>query len=201
MSRADRRLPSDLLPLRVESGLCLSAQGSARVKLGETEVIASIYGPRECRQHEIETDRASVRVRTYPDTRALHSVVTAAVANSLDCAAYPDTAIDVSIAIICDGGSLACCATNATVLALADAGLRLRRRVSASCFAFKDGAVLVDPTKHEEETADGVATFVFSHEDSRVISTFFQGAVSPELLVAALPNAACSRETYGKFFQ
>lgn len=201
MSRADRRLPSDIRPIIIESGICLSSQGSSHLKFGNTEVIVNVVGPKECRYREIETDKSRVHVKTYPEMHEINDIIATTVINSLDCEAYPDTTIEISVTIICDNGSLACCAANATVLALFDAGLKLKNKVSSSCFAFKGDVIMLDPTKHEEEVSDGVVTFVYSHEDNKVFSTFFQGSVKPALLMATLANATCNKLTFEKYFK
>ncbi|KAH0791467.1 exosome complex component RRP46 [Histomonas meleagridis] len=131
----------------------------------------------------------------------INDIITTSVENSLDCAAYPDSNIEISITVVCDNGSLACCAINATILALFDAGLKLKQRVSSSCFAIKDDAILIDPLKREEEISDGVVTFAYSHHDHNVFSTYFQGSIKPSLMIAALSNATCNQEMFEKYFQ
>jgi ribonuclease PH len=50
------------------------------------------------------------------------------------------------------------------------------RAVAASCIAIRDGALFVDPSKEEEERADGVVTFVYTRETGEVFGSFFEGS-------------------------
>ena len=189
MSRADRRLPGDFREIKVSRGEILTSQGSSRVRYGETDVICSVDGPRECRRRSIELRWLDVNVRTYPEMNPINQMVATAVKNALDCDAYPDSAVTISLTIVCDNGSLPCCAINAALIALRDAGLKFKEDVAASAFVIRDGTILVDPSKQEEQTADGVATFVFRKNSGEVFSCFFEGMVKPEVMVALVERA------------
>lgn len=192
MSRPDRRLPNDMRSVSSQKGFSLCSQGSSRLKIGNTEVIVNIVGPKECRFREIDTGKAIIRVKTFPETNELNDIVETAVSNSLDCEAYPDTFLDVGITIVCDDGSLASCAINATMLALIDAQYKLNNTILASSFAFKDNEILIDPSKREEEATDGYVTFVYTHDDKHsIIATYYQGNILPAMMLAAISRATC----------
>jgi ribonuclease PH len=191
MSRADRRAADEFREIFVQRGLSLGAQGSALLRLGATEVIATLAGPKECRIREIDTGRAQIRVKTFPEMHELNDIIGTALRSALDCAAYPDSTLDVGITILCDEGSLVCCAVNAAMLALADAGLKLVRDVAAACRALRGGQLVVDPAKSEEDGADGVVTFVYARDTGEVFGSFFEGLAEPALVIAALDRAAC----------
>jgi ribonuclease PH len=190
LSRADRRAPGDFRPICLERGLCLTAQGSSRLRFGATEVIATLSGPKECPVREIDTGRAQVRVKAFPEMHELNDIIGTAVRGSLDCGQYPDSTVDIGITIVHDDGALACCAVNAAMVALSDAGLRLTREVAASCIAIRGRELLADPSKQEEDAADGVVTFVYATADEEVFGCFFGGMIEPEVMDAALARAA-----------
>ncbi|OHS97821.1 3' exoribonuclease family, domain 1 containing protein [Tritrichomonas foetus] len=198
--RADRRKYDEYREISLTKGLCMSSQGSARLKFGPTEVIANVNGPKECRYREVDTGLTQVHVKTFPEKHELNDIIVTAISNALDLSAYPDSYIEISITIICDDGSLASCAINAAILALHDAHLKLTRKVSASCFTFKGKELYIDPTRHEEEVADGVVTFAYSHEDQRVFSCFFEGNIDPAMMVAATSRATYNKEIMLPFF-
>jgi ribonuclease PH len=191
MSRADRRLPADFREIFSERGLCLTAQGSSRLRFGDTEVIVTLNGPKETRIREIDTGHAQIRVKTYPEMHELNDIITTAIKNCLDCSAYPDSMVDLGIAIVSDQGSLLCCAINAAILSLHDAGLKLLRDVSASCFAFRGDVMIVDPSKREEENCDGVVTFVWARDTGEVFGSFFDGMIDPSMMILAIQRAPC----------
>ena len=199
--RADKRRYDECREISTTTGFCITSQGSARMKFGRTEVIVNIIGPKELRYREVDTGLAHIHVKTYPEMHELNDIIQTAVKNSLDLSAYPDSSIDVSITIICNDGSLACCAINTAILALKDAQLKLTHRISASCFTFKGKDLYVDPSKHEEEVADGVVTFVYSHEDQKVFSCFFEGNVDPAMMLLAMERATYNQEIMLPFFE
>jgi ribonuclease PH len=191
MNRADRRAPDEFREIFVQKGLSLGSQGSSRLRFGATEVIVTLAGPKECRIRKINTGRAEIRVKTFPERHELNDIISTAIQNALDCAAYPDSTLDVGITILSDEGSLVCCAINAAILALADAGLKLVRDVAASCLAVRAGVLYVDPAKSEEDAADGVVTFVYARDTSEVFGSFFEGLIDPALMILAIDRAAC----------
>ncbi len=45
--RTDGRRPDELRPIRIELGVLKNADGSAIFEMGNTKVIAAVYGPKE----------------------------------------------------------------------------------------------------------------------------------------------------------
>jgi ribonuclease PH len=154
-------------------------------------VIVTLAGPKECPIREIDTGRAQIRVKTFPEMHELNEIIRTAVRNSLDCAVYPDSTLDIGIAILSDQGSLVCCAINAAVLALADAGLKLVQNVAASCMAFRGDQIFIDPSKTEEQMAGGFVTFVYARDTGAVFESFFAGLIDPALMIVPLELAPC----------
>ncbi|KAK8844865.1 Exosome component 5 [Tritrichomonas musculus] len=203
--RADRRKYDECRDVYADKGLCVSSQGSARLKFGPTEVIANINGPKELRYREVDTGLTQVHVKTFPERHELNDIITTAVSNSLDLSSYPDSYIDISITIVCDDGSLVSCAINAAILALHDSSLKLKNRVCASCFSFKGKELYVDPSKHEEEVADGVVTFAYynnlnNDNNGKIFSCYFEGLVDPSLLIVAASKATYNHDIMAKYY-
>lgn len=203
--RADQRKNDEYRNISANKGLCISSQGSARLKFGPTEVIANVNGPKELRYREVDTGLTQVHVKTFPERNELNDIIATAVRNSLDLSAYPDSYIDIAITIVCDDGSLVSCAINAAILALHDSSLKLKNRACASCFAFKGKELYVDPTKHEEEVSDGVVTFAYFHNpdsetNNNIFSCYFEGLVDPSMMIAATSRATYNHDIMVKFF-
>lgn len=195
MSRADRRLPGDFREISLSTGNLLTVQGSSCMKYGNTHVICAAVGPKESRLGRIDTDLLEVKVKTYPEVNWLNRMVITAVTNAVNREAYRDSYIELNITILCDDGALPCCAINAAIAAVKDVGLELKHDVAASAFVVRGGTLLIDPSKQEEETADGVATFVFRKDSKEIFSCFFDGAIQPEIMVALMENACCVPDT------
>lgn len=189
LSRADRRLADEFREVLVSTGDGLTSQGSSRVRFGDTEVIVCVNGPKECRFREIDTGKCQVRIKTYPEMHEMNDIIATSIRSTLDLEAYPDSTIEVSVTIVCDDGALLCCAINAAMKAIEDAGLKRTRDIAASCFVIRNRELLVDPSKQEEETADGVATFVWAKDSGEIFSCYFDGLIEPELMVALMEHA------------
>lgn len=209
MSRADKRTEEELRPIELEKGLCVSAQGSSRLKIGKTEVIVSIVGPKEMRFREIETGKVLIKAKSFPENHTINDIVTTAIENSLDCTKYPDSTLEVLITIISDDGSLKCCAINAAIMALDDAGLSLRSKVSASSISImentdEDGDIsysyFADPSLREEEISTGIVTFAYEQESNIVFATFFDGCVPVNQIADALKMATFHKDQWAQFF-
>ncbi|KAG6542807.1 hypothetical protein Mapa_015711 [Marchantia paleacea] len=149
--RLDGRRPFELRQLHAEIGVLDKADGSATFEMGNTKVIAVVYGPREVQNRsQQQLDHALVRCeysmatfstgdrrrRGKSDRRGtelslvIRQTMEAAILTNL----LPRSQIDIFVQVLqADGGTRACC-INAAALALADAGIPMRDLV-ASCSA------------------------------------------------------------------
>ena len=56
--RLDGRKVDELRPTKIRAGIIKNAEGSAEIIMGETKVIAAVYGPREVvPRHKTKEDR------------------------------------------------------------------------------------------------------------------------------------------------
>jgi exosome complex component RRP41 len=163
--RADGRADAALRPCTVELGLLSSTDGSARLRAGGTRVLASVHGPRPARGARLEdAARARFEVFVSPaagaggDARAaeLTGLLRAALAPLLLLEAAPRCVVTLCVHVQADDGAAAAVAINASVLALADAGVPLRALAAAATVAAgADGRAVVDATA--DEAAPGAA--------------------------------------------
>ncbi|EAY04860.1 3' exoribonuclease family, domain 1 containing protein [Trichomonas vaginalis G3] len=197
MDRLDTsRVYEEEREIACEKGLCISSQGSSRVRVGKTEVIVNIVGPKQMVFREIETGKVNIKAKSYPENPTINKIVADAIENSLKCDAYPDSNLEVSVTIVCDDGGLKACAVNATILALVDAGFEMNHLLAASSLAVKGDILVNDPNASEEELYDGAATFVYEIDSQKIISTFFEGYIQPRMLPILMKRATANSQEW-----
>ena len=182
--RRDKRTAQQMRPLKCDCSVLTRSDGSARYSVGNTAVLASVYGPADVDGRRELVDRAAVSVTVRPVTgqdgpvereleESLAGLVRAAVLTTM----YPRTLIAVTVQVLHDDGGLLAAAANAVMLALMDAGVALKSLLSAACCALcvppalpghaarTTAPVLVlDPSAEEEALAQCTFTFAFAAE-------------------------------------
>ena len=87
-------------------------------------------------------------------------------------------AIEVSLQVVNDDGSLLAASVNAAVSALVDAGVPMRGQAAAiACAVSADGLIMLDPTKAEEEKSESCITLVIDGSGG-ILTSFCSGAPS-----------------------
>ncbi|KAH7423791.1 hypothetical protein KP509_12G074100 [Ceratopteris richardii] len=147
--RLDGRRPAEIRQLRANLGVIDKADGSATFEMGNTKVIAAVYGPHEVQNRSQQLlDQALVfsdlsmanfstgdrRRKQKGDRRSVE--ISLVIRQSMEAAIMthllPRTQIDIFVHVLqADGGTRSAC-INAASLALADAGIPMRDIV-ASC--------------------------------------------------------------------
>ncbi|KAJ3285708.1 Exosome component 5 [Rhizoclosmatium sp. JEL0117] len=167
-----------LRPLSASFGVLSRADGSSRFGFGTTEVLASVFGPKEVRIRDEKIDSATLQISVRPlnglsgplhrlAERQLRDLIEAAVLASI----HPRSAIQVTIQVTGDDGCFMSAAVNAASLALLDAGVAQRHLLASVTLAFDpNGTLLLDPSLKELETAKSVHTFTFSNSSDAVIA-------------------------------
>ena len=179
-----RQAGGKLRPLSAEVSSLSRADGSCKYSAGSTQLLAAIYGPAPPRIAARErTTEATVAVvfkhgaknpggtaieRVAPPAygateREVERFISDALTSCIMVTEYPRTIIEVVIQVIKADGSVVGTALNAAVLALMDAGIRMKSlSVATTCMVpmnatsknFKDGDILFDPTSEEESKED-----------------------------------------------
>ncbi|ELR25324.1 exosome complex exonuclease rrp41, putative [Acanthamoeba castellanii str. Neff] len=115
--RMDGRRPGELRRIEAKMGVVSKADGSALFRQGNTQVLATIYGPKEAgfasgERKSKKTDKKTVELGMLI-RQTFESVVMTAL--------YPRSQIDIYVQVLqSDGGALSA-AINATTLAMIDA--------------------------------------------------------------------------------
>ncbi|RCV46538.1 hypothetical protein SETIT_9G539600v2 [Setaria italica] len=133
--------------LKGEVGVVERADGSALFEMGNTRVIAAVYGPREvhCEYRMAEFSTGDWRRKPKGDRQWRASILTHLM---------PCSQIDISVQVLqADGGTRSAC-INAATLALSDAGIPMRDIVTSCSDGYLCSTPLLD-LNYIEDSAGG----------------------------------------------
>ncbi|XP_020588814.1 exosome complex component RRP41 homolog isoform X1 [Phalaenopsis equestris] len=169
--RLDGRRPNEMRQIRGEVGVVARADGSAVFEMGNTKVIAAVYGPREVQNKSQQIDNQALvrceysmsnfstgnRARKYKGDRrsteislVIRQTMEAAILTHL----MPRSQIDIFLQVLqADGGTRSAC-INAATLALADAGIPMRDLVTSCSAGYLCSTPLLD-LNYVEDSAGG----------------------------------------------
>eukprot|EP00802_Teleaulax_amphioxeia_P022245 Tamp_22671.p1 GENE.Tamp_22671~~Tamp_22671.p1 ORF type:complete len:240 (+),score=30.47 Tamp_22671:64-720(+) len=189
------------------------ADGSARFNFSRTSVLAGVFGPREGKASQkasqIGTDE-SVLVVNFGAQGAVGSqwdrssevVMRECLEAMVVRSQNPMCVIEVTLQPMCDDGSQLAASFNAAVAALIDAGVALRFvAVGVCCALVRDGTLLLDPTKEEEEAALAVQTFVIRPTDGHIVTSVCSGPMTEQAYMLSLDLATQSAITVKTFIR
>ena len=188
MLRSDGRKAAQMRQLSVEQGLLSKADGSSRIALGKTRVVAGVYGPAESLQRDELVEKAAIEV-IFKTTDAEGAVeekhLEETLAKCIDavCLAtlHPRTAIRIVLQLLADDGASFSATANAASVALLDAGIQMSTIfVAATVAVDASGALLVDPSRKEEADAVAVVDLVFDGNDGVLVSQCRGSFETPE---------------------
>ncbi|KAM1070379.1 hypothetical protein ACFX13_002226 [Malus domestica] len=169
--RLDGRRPMEMRQIRGEIGVVDKADGSAVFEMGNTKVIAAVYGPREVPNRSQQmNDRALVQCeytmanfstgdrmrkpkgdrRSTEISLVIRQTMEACIMTHL----MPRTQIDIFVQVLqADGGTRSAC-INAATLALSDAGIPMRDLVTSCSAGYLNSTPLLD-LNYVEDSAGG----------------------------------------------
>lgn len=165
-------------------GVVSKADGSALFRQGNTQVLATIYGPKEPEEKSRTLhDRAIIQCeysiagfasgerkskKTDKKTVELGMLIRQTFESVVMTALYPRSQIDIYVQVLqSDGGALSA-AINATTLAMIDAGVPMRDFITSCSAAFISGTPLLDPN-FVENTAGGPELLVAIEPKSQLV--------------------------------
>ncbi|GLJ07444.1 hypothetical protein SUGI_0067340 [Cryptomeria japonica] len=169
--RVDGRRPLEMRQLHAQVGVVDKADGSAIFEMGNTKVMAVVYGPREVQNKSQQLhDQALVRCeysmanfstgdrvrRPKGDRRSteislvIRQTMEAAILTRL----MPRSQIDIFVQVLqADGGTRSAC-INAATLALADAGIPMCDLITSCAAGYLNSTPLLD-MNYVEDSAGG----------------------------------------------
>ncbi|AWS00603.1 exosome complex exonuclease Rrp41 [Metallosphaera hakonensis] len=164
--RLDGRKPDELRPMKMEIGVLKNADGSSLVEVGNTKIIAAVYGPREMHpRHLALPNRATLRVRYHmtpfstderkspvPSRREieLSKVIREALESSILVEQFPRSSIDVFMEVIQADAGTRLASLMAASLAIVDAGIPVKDVIAAVAVGKADGVVVLDLNEPED---------------------------------------------------
>ncbi|KZO96557.1 ribosomal protein S5 domain 2-like protein [Calocera viscosa TUFC12733] len=175
--RSDGRRPLELRSFSAQLTTHPSADGSASVSHGLTQVTACVYGPREAKNRgQTMHDRALVNVevsvapwagemrrqRARGDKRTLEfaASIKATFEPVIQTTLYPRSEIHIHIHVLQLDGGLLQASINATTLALIDAGIPMLDYVSSLSAGLYLTTAMLDLTSIEESDLPSVTVAV-----------------------------------------
>ncbi|OEL28831.1 Exosome complex component RRP41-like protein [Dichanthelium oligosanthes] len=179
--RVDGRRPNEMRQLKGEVGVVARADGSALFEMGNTRVIAAVYGPREvnsptlisavqnkgqqvnskealvrCEYRMAEFSTGDRRRKPKGDRRSteISLVIRQTMEASILTDLMPRSQIDIFVQVLqADGGTRSAC-INAATLALANAGIPMRDIVTSCSAGYLCSTPLLD-LNYLEDSAGG----------------------------------------------
>ncbi len=164
--RLDGRRPDELRPMKMEIGVLKNADGSSLVQVGNTKIIAAVYGPREMHpRHLALPNRAVLRVRYHmtpfstderknpaPSRREieLSKVIREALESTILVEEFPRSSIDIFMEVIQADAGTRLASLMAASLAVVDAGIPVRDLIAAVAVGKADGVIVLDLNEPED---------------------------------------------------
>ena len=165
--RVDGREKDDLRETEMEVDVLTEADGSAMVEVGNTRVVASVFGPQELHpKHLQESDRAVIKMRYNmapfsvddrmspgPNRRAkeIGLVAKKALEPAIEMEKFPTAGIDISMEVVESDGGTRVTGITAAALALADAGIPMKGMVSSTAAGVVDETPVLDVNGKEDK--------------------------------------------------
>uniref|UniRef100_A0A0D6R618 Uncharacterized protein n=1 Tax=Araucaria cunninghamii TaxID=56994 RepID=A0A0D6R618_ARACU len=169
--RLDGRRPLEMRQLHAQVGVVDKADGSAIFEMGNTKVMAAVYGPREVQNKSQQLhDQALVRCEysmahfstgdrlRHPKGDRRATEISLVIRQTMEAAILthlmPRSQIDIFVQVLqADGGTRSAC-INAATLALADAGIPMIDLVTSCSSGYLNSTPLLD-MNYVEDSAGG----------------------------------------------
>lgn len=201
--RPGGREMDEMRPIEIEAGILEKADGSAFFHIGNTKVIAGVYGPNTLHpRHMRKSDRAILRTHyslgsfSVPDRarlgpsrrdKELSFKLRQALEPALFLEKFPKTVIDAYAYVLEADAGTRCACTTAISVALADAGLPMKGIVTSVAAGRVGDKVVLDLNK-EEEDKEVVADIPVAYlpNEGKVTLLQMDGEISQDMLKDAV---------------
>ncbi|KAI7840133.1 hypothetical protein COHA_006172 [Chlorella ohadii] len=217
--RLDGRRPKELRQLKAELGVLASADGSAMFEMGNTKVLAAVFGPKPVETRSQEDDKRCLvkceyamasfstgerRRRGKGDRRATE--ITKAIRNCLEqtilVELMPRSQIDVYVQVLQADGGTRCACINAAFMALAAAAVPMRDILASCAAGYLESTALLD-LNYVEDSGGGpdVAVAIHPNFDDRVVLLQQDNRVAIETFEEVLQLAVAGCRAVGEFMR
>lgn len=194
--RVDGRRPNELRAYRAQLAVIPQADGSAMFALGNTQVIATVYGPRDNNTPSTSPcSLLSCQVRTKIHAAAFSSTtgdrrkggsssndrrlqdwsetISHTVEGVLLHELFPRTSLDIFVEVLSGDGGILAASINAVSLALVDAGVPMRDFVVALQAVILKEHLLLDGNQLEER-AGALTTVAFTPRNGKIVGVLVE---------------------------
>ncbi|GFP83888.1 exosome complex exonuclease rrp46 homolog [Phtheirospermum japonicum] len=144
-------------------------------RVGETRVLASVFGPKAGTKKNENPEKACIEVIWKPKTgqsgkpeKEFEMILKRTLQHICLLNVHPNTTTSIVVQVVHDDGSLLPCAIHAACAALTDAGIPLK-------YLAESGQIILDPTKLEEQK---MKAFVYLAFPSSVQSVLPEGSTN-----------------------
>eukprot|EP00741_Cyanophora_paradoxa_P024650 tig00022080_g23800.t1 len=210
--RVDGRRPHEIRNIRCKLGVLSHTDGSVYLEMGNTKVIAAVYGPREVeRRRDIQYDDCVVtcefgmapfstgerkkRGRTDRRSMELAMFIRETLQSAIMGHLLPRSQISVFLQVLqADGGTRSAC-VNAASLALMDAGVPMRDFLCAVAAGYVDGTPILDMNYIEEGAGGPNFPVAVLPRSGRLVSAQMDNKVPADVFekVLALAVEGCKQ--------
>ena len=203
--RVDGRRPDELRPIKIELGVLKNADGSAIFQMGNTKVIAAVYGPKEMHpRHMALPDRTVLRVRYHmtpfstderknpaPSRREieLSKVIREALESVILTELFPRASIDIFMEVLQADAGTRLVSLMAASMALADAGIPMRDLVAGVAVGKADGVLVLDLNEPEDMWGEADLPIAMMPSLNKIVLLQLNGNMTPEEFREALALA------------
>ncbi len=203
--RLDGRRPDELRPIKIELGVLKNADGSAIFQMGNTKVIAAVYGPKEMHpRHMALPDRTVLRVRYHmtpfstderknpaPSRREieLSKVIREALEGVILTELFPRATIDIFMEVLQADAGTRLVSLMAASMALADAGIPMRDLVAGVAVGKADGVLVLDLNEPEDMWGEADLPVAMMPSLNKIVLLQLNGNLTPQEFREALSLA------------
>lgn len=203
--RIDGRKPEDMREVNMETGLLNRADGSALVELGNTRVLAAVFGPKELHPQHLQKPKKAVmqvrynlapfavedRKRPGPSRRGkeIGLVARRALEPIVELEKFPKTGIEVYIEVLEANASTRVTGITAASLALADAGIPMKGMVSSCAVGKLEDTMVLDVAGEEDSYGKADIPVAMINGDEEITLLQMDGDISQEDLKKGLELA------------
>lgn len=215
--RVDGRKVDELRKINCKLGVFEQADGSAYLEMGQTNVLAAVFGPHEVSRHGGKMKNASLHDKAYvncqysqatfstierkrkprSDIRSLELTnnMREIFDNVILTNLFPNSQIDIFLEVLqSDGSNMSAC-INAATLALIHAGIPIKDFVVSCSATLIDDHTLVD-VSHFEESISSLPVFTLSMlpKSKQIVSMESTGRVPLDLIEKIIDSAVSGCE-------
>ena len=205
--RFDGRDFDEIRPMEAKAGVIKRAVGSGWFKIGKTEALAAVYGPRDLFPRFLKNPEKGIlrvnynmmpfstgtdRVRPGPSRRSkeISAVAAKALRPVVDLSDCPNSVVDIFIELPQADAGTRCAGICAAAIALADAGIPMKDMVAAIAVGRIMDKIVVDLNYDEDSHEDGVDIPLAMLCNSKEISLLqMDGDISIEMFQEAVQKA------------